>query len=406
MRRPVLLCVLLAAAACTWGSGRGEEKSRDWLQADWAEVEQAARGSRVGLFMWGGSPVVNAWIDTYVAAEMKSRYAVQLTRVPMDAPVFVNKLLAEKQAGRGEGVMDLLWINGENFKTAREAGLLWGPFAAKLPNFALVDPASVSHDFGYPVEGWEAPYGRAQFVFECDTAVIPDPPRSFAELLSWVRRNPGRFTYPQPPDFTGSAFVRQAFYAVTGGHRQYLAGFDRALFERQAPKLWEYLNALEPHLWLGGRSYPQDAAGLDALFERGEVDLTMSYHQAHAQNKILAGQVPPSVRSFVMRDGSIANTHFTAIPFNAPRKPAAMVLANFLLSVDAQLSKNDPAHWGDFTVLDPARLSAADRGRFLQLPLGEATVPLAELARAAVPEIPSEYVELLEQGWEANVLRK
>ena len=50
------------------------------------------------------------------------RYSVK--RVPADAAVFINKLLAEKQAGGSKGTMDLLWINGENFKNAMENGLL------------------------------------------------------------------------------------------------------------------------------------------------------------------------------------------------------------------------------------------------------------------------------------------
>ena len=357
--------------------------------------------------MWGGSAVINDWIDGYVASEVKSRFGIDLVRVPMDAAVFVNKLLTEKQAGKTEGVIDLLWINGENFKNAREAGLLYGPFAPKLPNVAgYVNPDTVAHDFGFPVDGYEAPYGRAQFVFEHDSARIVSAPSTFADLMEWAKAHPGRFTYPQPPDFTGSAFIRQVFYAVTGGHAQYLKGFDKELYERNVPRLWAYLNAVEPYLWQNGRSYPKDVAALDTLFERGEVDFNMSYHQAHAQNKIFAGQYPPTVRSFVMTDGSIFNTHFTAIPFNAPNKPGAMVVADFLVSIDAQHSKNLPDNWGDFTVLDLTRLPAEARARFEALDLGAATVPLERLGRYAVPEIPSVYLELLEQGWEENVLRK
>ena len=52
----------------------------------------------------------------------------------MDASVFVNRLLTEKQAGQSRGTIDLVWINGENFRTARQADLLYGPFTQLLPN--------------------------------------------------------------------------------------------------------------------------------------------------------------------------------------------------------------------------------------------------------------------------------
>lgn len=369
------------------------------------QIVEKARASQVRWYMWGGWAHVNDWVDTYVAGEMKSRYDIDLVRVPMDAGVFVNKLLNEKAAGKKTGNIDLLWINGENFKNAKEAGLLFGPFAGKLPNvIRLVDPASVSHDFGFPVDGFEAPYGRAQFVFEYDTARVASPPATVAGLADWIRENPGLFTYPQPPDFTGSAFIRQIFYAVTGGHEQYMDGWDPDLFAQKAPLLWDWLNRIEPFLWQKGQTYPKDSAVLDTLFSRGEVAMGMSYHPPHAQNKILEGSFPDTIRTFVLGDGSIFNTHFTAIPFNAPNKAGAMVLADFLISVDAQLSKYDPENWGDFPALDMKRLNPDDLKRFQAVDLGPATLGSDQLDPVAVPEIPSAYVEALEQGWKAHVL--
>ena len=403
LKSVVTACVFLATLAATPVLLQAAEETL--LEASLETLQEKARGSEVRWYMFGGWAHVNAWVDGYVAEEMKQRYDIALTRVPMDAGVFVNKLLNEKAAGRETGSIDLLWINGENFKNAKEAGLLFGPFADRLPNVRqYVDPESVAFDFGYPVEGYEAPFGKAQFVFEYDSAVIDSPPKTVAALKDWMKAHPGRFTYPQPPDFTGSAFLRQVLYALTGGHEQYLQGFDRELFERQSPKLWAFLNAIEPLLWQEGRTYPKDSATLDTLFSRGEVAFGMSYHPPHAQNKILEGSYPESVRTFVLEDGSISNIHYTAIPFNAPNKAGAMLLADFLISVEAQLSKYRPRAWGDFPALDMNRLSPGDRKRFAEVDLGPATLSAAELDPAAVPEIPAAYLEALEQGWEEHVL--
>jgi putative spermidine/putrescine transport system substrate-binding protein len=387
--------------------GPATAKSTDdsLLQIPFQHIAEQARGHQVRWYMFGGWAHVNDWVDTYVAGEMKKRYDIDLVRVPMDAGVFINKLLNEKAAGKKTGNIDLLWINGENFKNAKEAGLLFGPFAQRLPNIQkYVDPKSMDHDFGYPVEGYEAPYGRAQFVFEHDTADVSAPPQTMTGLTEWIRANPGRFTYPQPPDFTGSAFIRQIFYVVTGGHEQYLSGWDPDLFAKKAPLLWNRLNEIEPFLWQKGQTYPKDSAFLDTLFSRGEVAFGMSYHPSHAQNKILEGSYPKSVRTFVMKDGSIYNTHFTAIPFNAPNKAGAMVLADFLISVDAQLSKYHPDKWGDFPALDFKRLNPEERKRFQSVDLGPATLGSDTLNPVAVPEIPSDYLEALEQGWKEHVL--
>ena len=375
------------------------------LKTPFAQIQEQARGTQVRWYMFGGWAHVNTWVDTYVAKEMKKRHDIDLVRVPMDAGVFINKLLNEKAAGRKTGSIDLLWINGENFKNAREAGLLFGPFAGSLPHVEkYVDPDSITHDFGFPVQGYEAPFGRAQFVFEYDTARVQAPPKTIAQLKAWIMAHPGSFTYPQPPDFTGSAFIRHVFYAVTGGHEQYMAGWDPDLFAQKAPLLWDWLNDAAPFLWQKGQTYPKDSAFLDTLFARGEAAFSMSYHPPHAQNLILQGAYPETVKTFVLDDGSIFNTHFTAIPFNAPNKAGAMVLANFLISVDAQLSKYIPENWGDFPALDMDRLSVQDRDRFQTVDLGAATLKPGQLAAVAVPEIPAAYLEALEQGWKEHVL--
>ncbi|MFW5826694.1 MAG: ABC transporter substrate-binding protein [Alkalispirochaeta sp.] len=396
--------LVVATAPAAWAMGSAEEASEDLRALPFAEIEELARGTDVRFYLWGGSDTINRWIDGYVSREMAERYDIAVERIPMDASVFVNKLLTEKQAGRERGTIDLVWINGENFRNARQAELLYGPFTDMLPNFSrYVDPATVATDAGFPVDGYEAPWGRAQFNFDVDTARAPDYPTSFRELLTWAEQNPGRFTYPQPPDFTGSAFIRQAFYALTGGHEQYIDGFDQELFDEKVPELWAYLNALEPHLWQEGESYPRDLAALDTLFERGEVDFTMSFTQTNAATRITNGRYPDTVTSFIMTDGSLFNTHFTAIPFNAPNTAGALVLANFLLSPDAQLSKNRLENWGDFTVLALDRLPDAERERFENLDLGSPTVAPTDFDRYGVPEIPSEYWEALERGWDEHV---
>lgn len=417
MNRMKTLWILIAMATALsplWAMGKQEaqdtasagRRSADWLTSEWSEIEQAAAGTTVTFYMWGGSAAINSWIDNTVAPALEETYDLKLKRVPMDASVFVNQLLAEKAAGKDKGSIDLVWINGENFRRSRDEGLLYGSFAERLPHYALVDPESVAYDFGTPVEGWEVPYGRAQFVLEYDSARTPDPPRSFRELLSWAEKNPGRFTYPQPPDFTGSAFLRQALYAAGGGVENFTAPFDRDLFKQKASPLWAYLNRLKPYLWERGETYPADKARLDGLFEQGEVDFNMTYTQAEASGRIADGRYPDTVRTLVFEEGSISNTHFTSIPWNAPNVPGAMVLANYLLSPEAQYSKNIPGNWGDFTVLDMERLDPEWRQRFAGLDLGAATLPLEELSGRAVPEISPDYVEAIEDLWIREVLEK
>ncbi|MFV0422395.1 ABC transporter substrate-binding protein [Oleidesulfovibrio sp.] len=403
-----LYTVAALAALCLFITGCADDsvsKSESIDSKTYEEIEALAKGSTVRFYMWGGSAQINAWVDGYVAKEMKLRHDITVERIPMDASVFVNKLLTEKAAGKNTGTIDVLWINGENFRNAREGGVLYGPFADKLPNMKYVDASSAATDFGYPVNGYEAPYGRAQFVFEYDSARISSPPRTFAALKKWIMQNPGRFTYPQPPDFTGSAFLRQVLYAVSGGYQQFMGGYDEALWAKKSSELWRWLNDVKPFLWQQGVSQPKDPAALDTLFARGEVDFNMAYHPSHAQSKILEGTYPDTVRTFVLSEGSIFNTHFTAIAFNAPNKAGAMVLSNFLLSPEAQAHKFNPENWGDYPVVESSKLAPHHKSLFNAVSLGKATLSPEILASHAVPEIPSTWLEAIEAGWDKHVLR-
>lgn len=383
----------------------GSEPEISVLDKQFPELEQTARTTEVRWHMWGGSSQINQWVDSYVIPEMKKRYDITVVRVPMDASVFVNKLINEKTADKKKGTMDLLWINGENFKNAMEAGVLFGPFSEKLPNYtALYDSSQSDSDFGYPVRGFEAPYGKAQFVFEYNSDRVLAPPANFDALKEWIKAHPGRFTYPEPPDFTGSAFLRHVFYATTGGYTQYMNGVDKNLYAKNIQATWDWLNEVKPFLWQEGKTYPKDSAALDTLFARGEIDMGMSYHPGHAHMKILEKTYPETVRTFVMEEGAIFNTHFVAIPFNAPNKAGAMVLANFLLSAEAQLSKYVPASWGDMPALDLTRLTDEARQAFEAVDFGDATMPPDVLLRAAVPEIPAGYLEMLEKDWDKHIL--
>lgn len=379
-------------------------------EPSWEDVLRQARGQTVNWFMWGGSPAVNAYVNGYVAVRVKERYGIDLRQGPVkDIAEVVGKLVIEKQAGKHTGGhVDLMWINGENFRTCKKNGLLFGPFADRLPNQRLVDwgRPSVHNDFGEPVEGLESPWGSAQVVMIYDQARISDPPRSVGALLEWIRRHPGRFAYPAPPDFTGSVFVRHVFYHLSEDIGRWKGGFNRSELEATAARTYQVLRDLAPHLWRRGSTYPESPVRMNTLFADGEIDFAFSYHQAEASRHILDGLFPETVRTYVFDEGTIANTHFVAIPFNAADSAGAMVVANFLLSPEAQLKKADPDVWGDFPAIDPGRLPPEWQARFRDLPRGPATLSDAELQSHQLPEPPSEILIHLEKGWEQHVLKE
>ncbi|MGJ7918957.1 ABC transporter substrate-binding protein [Neobacillus sp. LXY-4] len=385
------------------------EKASSVLEQDWERIAANAKGSSVNIYMWGGDEGINRYIDEWVAPNLKEEYGVIVKRYPMDATEFINKLLSEKKADKASGEMDVIWVNGENFKTAKEKGLLLGSFTEKLPNFKQYvdgDSPTVKYDFGYPTEGYEAPWGKVQFVFSYDSTKISEPPTSIAELEEWVKQNPGKFTYPAPPDFTGSAFIRHILNETSPDYTQYLEKFDESLITKDAEKMWNVLNRIEPYLWQEGKSYPQSVAQLDQLYKNGEVWMTMGYDEAGASNLIASGEFPKSTKTFVLEKGTLSNTHFLTVPYNSPNPSGALVLINYLLSPEAQLKKMDLQYWGENTSLAVDKLPEKNQAELKKIDRGSATLAEEELAKHRIPEIGADYVQLLERGWMDHVANK
>jgi len=405
----LLLSLTLAGCAKTASSSRPALTAEQFSRARWEEVVEQAAGGEVNFAMWSGDEARNKYYQSNVAAAVKRQYGVTLRLLPTnDTADIVNKLLNEKGAGKTSGgTVDLVWINGENFRTAKQGGVLWGPFAEALPNIKLFAEDARQRDFGTPVEGYEAPYQRAQFVIAYDTARVSDPPRSIEKLREWIETHPGRFTYLAPPDFTGSAFIRHIllFYLKQDSTRGAFDGkFDEQHYQRAADATVAYLNEIKPHLWRKGETYPTSPKEADRLFANSEIDFTMSYGPGFASEHIARGEYPRTARTFVFDEGTIGNYSYLAIPFNASNPAGALVVINHLMSPPHALDQGRAL--GSLFPLLPDGLSPEERAAVEGLPLGPATLPVAELAKHQLPEPDAQYLERLEKDWREKVLKQ
>ena len=405
MNRSPMLALTTALLALTSISAAQTTSS------SWAAIQQAARGQTVNFYMWGGSDDINSYVDTVVAPAAK-KLGVTLRRVPVsDTVQAVNKVLGEKQAGKKTGgSVDMIWINGENFKTAQQASLLQTGWAEALPNAKYVNWQSpaIRTDFGFPVNGSESPWGSSQWQYVYDSTRVKeaDLPRSFKELATWIHAHPGRFTFPAPPNFSGNRFLRQAMFELAGGQAQFTGPFKPDVWAKASPLLWNYVNDLKPDLWRGGQTFPADVPNLYSLFSNGEIDFAFVQNIAGITAEVKSGVLPETARVFIFDAGTVTDTHYVAIPYNAAHTAGAKVIANLLLTPELQLAKLSGKIWGDGLGIDPVRVSPAFQTQVkAALKVGPYTLDPALLAKKSFGDVAAEYDKNVQDGFKKFVLK-
>ena len=403
-----LLALLLAAAMVLGMTACGAKKEEtDLTAASWDEITEAARGTTVTFYGWGGDENRNNWLNTTVADYVKENYDITLEVVGMNIDDILAKLSGEKQAGSGKGSIDMIWINGENFYSAKDNGLLYGPFTSQLPNMEayidLNDPETLN-DFCMPIDGYEAPYAKAQMVMYADTAVTPDLPASADELLEFCKANPGKVTYPALPDFTGSAFVRNIIYEICDWEQFQTMEADYDTVKAAIEPALEYLREMNPYLWNAGKTFPDSSTTVDAMFADGELVMNMSYGPFSVATGIADGTYTETTQTFVFDKGTIGNTNYMAIAFNSPNKAGARVVINAIISGEIQLTQY--AQLRELPVVATEKLSAEEKAAFDAVDLGQGVLSQAELLAHRLPEMPASLVPIIEDIWLSEVVGK
>ncbi|MCC5976643.1 MAG: ABC transporter substrate-binding protein [Salinarimonas sp.] len=376
---------------------------------DWDAIVAAAEGQTVYWNAWAGDEKGNAFI-AWVGDQVRERYGVRVEHVKLtDTAEAVSRVVSERAAGRDTGgTVDLIWINGANFVTMKDQGLLFGPFTQALPNFALVDEENPSNliDFTVPVDGMAAPWRVAQlaFVYDSDRVDRDSLPGSIPAMLDWARANPGLLTHPNARNFLGATFLKQALHALAPDTSVLYAEATDETYEEATAPLWEWYEEIRPHFWRGGAEFPGSSADLDRLLDDGEIEIAVTLNPATAALLSETGLLPESARVYFLDDGTIGNTSFVSIPYNAANKEGAMVVSNFLMSPLAQARAQDPTVLGAFTVLDMDALDADERALFEEASAHPAMPGPDDIADVQMESHPS-WMTRLTEDWEARTTR-
>ncbi len=310
----------------------------------WDEV--VAKAKKEGKVVWYGYGA--EWDKMFyksLAKEFEKEYGIKVEYVHGSWFDAIQKLIAEKKAGKKVSSFDLVFTWSVPFKQAWDAGVVWKyPIAYVVPNARnVVDAGLLEYTDMIPTHGTFLPFVWWQVAFLYNKEKVKDPPKSLDDLLDWVKKHPGRFTYSDPnKGGSGHTFLITIIEWLYGYDKYYGAECTEDVVKswyKKSPKgysLWEYLNELEKYMYQPG-TYPAGNSAAMELFARGIVWLEPQWLDVTAE-WVKEGRVDPNIVGMYIPEPTIDAGGFDGlfIPAKAPHKYAAMVLANFLLSKKVQ----------------------------------------------------------------------
>lgn len=402
MQRLLILALFLLMAC---------NNPRPSTQADptsltWEQVLQQAKGSTVQLMMWQGDPLINAYMQQYVAPAVQEQFGITLEIASGQGNTIVQTLMTEMEAGKSDSELDLMWINGETFYQLRQIDALFGPWTDQLPNARFIDFQNpfINTDFQQPVNGYECPWGNVQMTLIYNSEFVKDPPRTREALAAFVKAHPGKFTFDT--QFTGLTFLKSVLIDIAGGGNSLDGPFDETKYRQHSAALWDYLREIQPYLWKEGKTFPDSRSPMHQLFSNGELWFTLTNNDNEVDSKVRQGLFPPTARAYVPDFGSIQNSHYMGISKLSGNKAGAMVVANFLISPEAQWEKQKQEVWGDGTVLDLGKLPGDWKQRFESLTARKYAPTRAEMQSRALKEPAPEYMIRLAKDFREQIIER
>ena len=385
------------------------------------EMVDAAKGTTVTFYGWGGDDSLNDWLDNYYAPRLKEKYDITLERVPMDIDAILSQLSGEISTDKKDTLIRFIHTQNPRMKIHPRIlpktrffplfiitySMLYGPFAEELPNFQSyidTDDEETNADFCFPIEGYEAPYGKAQLVMIADTAVTPDLPTNTDEFMEFCKANKGKVTYPALPDFTGSAFVRNVIYDICGYEQFMDMEADKETVKAAIEPALEYLRELNPYLWNEGKTFPKDSTALTNMYSDGEVVMDISYGAYSTATNIENGTYTETSQSFQFDKGTIGNTNYIAIAANSGNVAGAQVAINEMLDPEVQADRFTEIR--TIPVVDYNKLNDTQKEAFDKVEIGKGVIPQDELLSKRLPEMPSALVPIIEEIWAEEVVGK
>ena len=267
-------------------------------------------------------------------SEYAGKYEVELNFMlnGTGTQTLTDMLAAASKAGQTNTDYDLVDLGGDDLskvvsQIGEEAFVKLDD--SKIPNAEGIEAeSSVAADYVQPYRG-------TTVVLAYDSEKVANPPKTWDELVDWMKANPGRFAYNTPgTGGAGDSFARTSVYnfmdeeAITS---------DDAKWEENWDDGFKYLADLHQYMYTSGGSivYPNKNQGTLDLLNQGEIDMCPNWADMVLSQRA-EGTLKDTIKITQLDPALTGSFQSLAIPTFGSNEEGAYAFINYMLSESAQ----------------------------------------------------------------------
>jgi ABC-type uncharacterized transport system YnjBCD substrate-binding protein len=245
--------------------------------------------------------------------------------------LILEKLEAESKSGKEAWDVDVAMVHQIFMVWALQKDLL-APYAKEAETWKYVTSPFAKYSLGVNVEGYGIPMFHSQTALAYNPDYVKDPPKTYDELVAWVKANPGKFGYNGiKGGMSGVSFVVGWVYWKTGKYEKYAVTgpFDKAEVDSWESAFKELGEFNKYVTFTGG-----NVGTLDGL-NRGEiwmgpvwVDMFFTFMNE--------GKLDPKTRMVLPGPGMPGQPMYFVIPKKAAHPEQAKKFVEFVTSPEFQ----------------------------------------------------------------------
>jgi putative spermidine/putrescine transport system substrate-binding protein len=293
---------------------------------------KTSKSVTINLYASGDVNVQSLWQDNLIPGFQKANKGVKVNLIFSEHGTNDGTTLARI----GAAVKQRKWsgidlVDGGLSTTLAITGLDQPVTKGSAKNVAKVNP-----DLLVPVKGAAIPYRGSSVVLAYDSTKVSSPPKTLSALLTWIKQNPGKFTYNSPNSGgSGYSFVQTVLdnSIPQATITKMVNGYDTSLESNWKTGL-DTLKSLNPFIYQG--VYPNGNAAVLTLLGKGDIWVAPVWSD-QALTALKTGQLGPNIKLTQIASPSFTGgAAYLAVPKTAKNKQSVYKFVDYILSPSAQ----------------------------------------------------------------------